>query len=58
MRTIEENLGISIDHWVRIGYEGFARGIDELGGVDMVVACPVNLRYQPPSSDYEQEMIL
>jgi LCP family protein required for cell wall assembly len=58
MRTIEENLGIHIDHWVRIGYEGFARAVDELGGVDMVVACQVNLRYRPPSSEDEQEMIL
>ena len=58
MRTIEENLGISIDHWVRIGYEGFARAVDELGGVDVVVACRVNLRYRPPSSEDEQEMIL
>jgi LCP family protein required for cell wall assembly len=58
MRTIEENLGIPIDHWVRIGYEGFARAVDELGGVDLVVACRVNLRYRPPNSDDEQEMIL
>ncbi len=58
MRTIEENLGIPIDHWVRIGYEGFARAVDELGGVDMVVACQVNLRYKPPTSEDQQEMIL
>jgi LCP family protein required for cell wall assembly len=58
MRTIKENLGIPIDHWARIGYEGFARAVDELGGVDMVVGCKVNLRYQPPDSEDEQEMIL
>ncbi|MFN2292275.1 MAG: LCP family protein [Anaerolineae bacterium] len=58
MRTIEENLGIHIDHWARVGYEGFSRAVDELGGVDMVVPCRVNLRYQPPLSDAEQEMIL
>jgi LCP family protein required for cell wall assembly len=58
MRTVEENLGIPIDHWVRVGYEGFARVVDELGGVEMVVPCRVNLRYQPPTSDTEQEMIL
>ena len=58
MRTIEENLGIPIDHWVRVGYEGFARVVDELGGVEMVVPCRVNLRYKPPTSDTEQEMIL
>lgn len=58
MRTIEENLGVPIDHWVRIGYEGFARGVDELGGVDMIVPCPVNLRYKRPTSEEQQEMIL
>ena len=58
MRTIEENLGIAIDHWVRIGYEGFARAVDELGGVDLVVACKVNLRYRPAASAAELEMIL
>ncbi len=46
MRTIEENIGIPIDHWVRVGYDGFARAVDELGGVDMIVPCPVNLRYR------------
>jgi len=58
MRTIQENLGIPIDHWVRIGYDGFGRAVDELGGVDMVVPCPVNLRYKPPTSGEEQEMFL
>jgi LCP family protein required for cell wall assembly len=58
MRTIEENLGIPIDHWIRVGYEGFARAVDELGGVDMIVPCRVNLRYKPPTSETEQEMIL
>jgi LCP family protein required for cell wall assembly len=58
MRTIEENLGIPIDHWARIGYEGFARMVDEVGGVEMVVPCRVNLRYKPPTLETEQEMIL
>ncbi len=58
MRTIEENLGIGIDHWVRIGYDGFARAVDEVGGVDMVVPCRVNLRYRPPTSQDEEEIIL
>jgi LCP family protein required for cell wall assembly len=58
MRTIEESLGIAIDHWVRIDLQGFARVVDELGGVDMAVACPVNLRYMPPTSEDEEEMNL
>jgi LCP family protein required for cell wall assembly len=58
MRTIEENLGIPIDHWVRVGYEGFARAVDELGGVDLLVPCRTNLQYKPPTSDEQQEIIL
>jgi LCP family protein required for cell wall assembly len=57
-RTIELNLGIPIDHWVRIGYSGFVNVVDELGGVEVVVPCPVNLRYKPPTSEEEQEIIL
>jgi LCP family protein required for cell wall assembly len=53
------NLGIpAIDHWARIDFEGFARVVDVLGGVEMTVACPVNLRYKPPTSDTQEEMIL
>ncbi len=56
--TILVNFGIPIDHWVRIDFTGFRRVVDELGGVDMVVPCRVNLLYQPPDSDEEEEMIL
>jgi polyisoprenyl-teichoic acid--peptidoglycan teichoic acid transferase len=56
--TIRVNFGISTDHWARVDFEGFAQVVDELGGVDMTVACPVNLRYLPPTSDEEEEMIL
>jgi LCP family protein required for cell wall assembly len=55
--TIEHNLGIHIDHWVRIDLQGFARVVDELGGVEMTVACPVNLRYMATGSA-EDEMWL
>jgi LCP family protein required for cell wall assembly len=56
--TIQINFGIPIDHWVRVDFQGFARVVDALGGVDMTVACPVNLRYKPPKSEEEEEMIL
>lgn len=56
--TIWINFGIPIDHWGRIDFQGFARVVDQLGGVDMTVTCPVNLRYQPPTSEQEQELIL
>lgn len=58
MDTIEMNFGLSLDHWVRIDFQGFTRVVDALGGVDMTVACPVNLRFKPPTSEEEEEMIL
>jgi len=58
MDTIEMNFGIPIDHWVRVDFQGFARVVDALGGVEMTVACPVNLRYKPPTSEAEEEMVL
>jgi LCP family protein required for cell wall assembly len=57
-RTIEVNFGIPIDHWARVDFNGFVRVVNELGGVDMTVACPVNLRYKRPNSEDEQEMYL
>ncbi len=50
MDTIEMHFGIPIDHWARIDFKGFQRVVDELGGVEMTVTCPVNLRYRSPSA--------
>ena len=36
-KVIERNLGITIDHWVIIDFEGFVQIIDELGGIDVYV---------------------
>jgi LCP family protein required for cell wall assembly len=58
METIKVNFGLSFDYWVRIDFWGFTRVVNALGGVDMTVACPVNLRYLPPESEEEEEMIL
>ncbi len=59
VEVLRINLGIpTIDHWVRIGFEGFAHAVDVLGGVQMTVACTVNLQYKPPTSDTQMEMIL
>lgn len=56
--TILMNFGIPIDHWVRVDLRGFARAVDELGGVDMTVACPVNLSYHPGESEDGEERLL
>jgi LCP family protein required for cell wall assembly len=58
METIRINLGIPIDHWVRIDFEGFARVVDALGGVEMTVACPVRYRLQAPESEDEPPLYL
>ncbi len=56
MRTVEANLGIPLNHWARVDFQGFTRVVDELGGVELAVACPVNLRYRAPDpNDPNQE---
>ena len=56
--TIEMNIGLPIHHWARVDFAGFTKVVDELGGINVTVACPINLRFKPPTSDEEQEMVL
>ncbi len=56
--TIEMNFGLPIHHWARVDFTGFTKVVDQLGGVDVTVPCPVNLRFKPPTSEEEQEMVL
>lgn len=42
MSTIERNFGIPIERYVRIDFSGFQDVIDALGGVDVVVDCPLD----------------
>ncbi|MDF3301570.1 LCP family protein [Streptomyces tropicalis] len=37
VRTIEANTGLHIDHYVEIGFAGFANIVDAVGGVDMTI---------------------
>jgi LCP family protein required for cell wall assembly len=37
--TIEYNLGIPIDYYARIGFDGFKSVVDVVGGVEVVVTC-------------------
>jgi LCP family protein required for cell wall assembly len=41
MSTIERNFGIPIERYVRIDFSGFQDVIDALGGVDVIVDCPL-----------------
>lgn len=40
-RVLRENLGLSFDYYVRVHFDGFVQIIDTLGGVDVVVDCPL-----------------
>jgi len=40
-RTLEENLGIRVDHCVRVDFQGFQKVVDILGGVSVEVECPL-----------------
>lgn len=37
MRTIEYNTGLHIDHYAEIGFGGFAKIVDAVGGVDITI---------------------
>lgn len=39
--TILYNLGIEIDYYARLGFDGFKKVIDTLGGVEIVNTCPL-----------------
>ena len=41
--TLEENLGLTFDHYIRIDFQGFVEVIDTLGGIDVDVQCPTEL---------------
>lgn len=39
--TILYNLGVPVDFYIRIGFDGFIELIDSLGGIDVIVNCPI-----------------
>lgn len=50
MATVRHNLGITVQHYVRVDFQGFVRIIDELGGIDIdVPADMVDARYPTAS---------
>lgn len=54
--TLEKNLGITFDYYVRIDFRGFVEVIDGLGGIDVDVACPTELWV--PSMKLSDEYLL
>lgn len=54
--TIEYNLGIPIDYYARIGFDGFQQVVDALGSVEIVNNCPLtDWRLIEPDLDPEVE---
>jgi len=52
--TVLYNLGVPVDYYVRIGFSGFKEMVDRLGGVEIVVNCPVeDWRLRDPDLDPE-----
>ena len=52
--TIEYNFGIRIHYYVRVGFTGFIRITDALGGVDVAVECPLSDTFPDPDSSTGQ----
>ncbi|MFF9277531.1 LCP family protein [Streptomyces griseosporeus] len=45
VRTVEFNTGLHIDHYVEIGFAGFANIVDAVGGVDITIDKPFKDKY-------------
>lgn len=54
--TMLYNFGIPVDYYIRIGFEGFKQAVDLLGGIEVVVNCPLtDWRLKSPELDPEVE---
>lgn len=54
--TIQNNLGIPIDHVAMVDFNGFKKIVDTLGGIDVPISCPyTDWRLVSPDRDPELE---
>lgn len=54
--TILYNLGLQIDHFAMVDFDGFRKLVDTIGGIDVPVYCPyTDWRMLDPSYDPEDE---
>lgn len=54
--TILYNLGIPIDYWAQVDFNGFVQIVDSLGGIDLAVTCGfTDFRLISPELDPEEE---
>ncbi|HET9380527.1 MAG TPA: LCP family protein, partial [Streptomyces sp.] len=52
VRTVEFNTGLHIDHYVEIGFGGFASIVDAVGGVEMDI--PQDIKDTKSGADFEK----
>ena len=52
--TIEYNLGIRVHYYALVGFDGFVKIVDALGGVDVAVECPLSDTFPDPDSSTGQ----
>jgi LCP family protein required for cell wall assembly len=56
VETVEYNLGVEIDYYVRINFQAFVDGVDLIGGIDIDVPEPID-DYCYPTPDYGCEQL-
>jgi len=49
-QTLEYNLGIRVHYYARVNFDGFKKIVDTLGGIDVVVDCPLNDTFPDPDA--------
>ncbi|MFC8867699.1 LCP family protein [Streptomyces sp. NPDC057148] len=52
VRTIEHNTGLRLDHYVEIGFAGFANIVDSVGGVEMDI--PQDIKDPKSGADFQK----
>ncbi|MEU1050700.1 LCP family protein [Streptomyces sp. NPDC005897] len=52
VRTVEHNTGLRLDHYVEIGFAGFANIVDAVGGVEMDI--PQDIKDKKSGADFQK----
>ncbi|WP_314174540.1 LCP family protein [Streptomyces winkii] len=52
VRTVEHNTGLKIDHYAEIGFGGFAKIVDSVGGVEMNI--PQDIKDKNSGADFKK----
>lgn len=56
-RVIQDNFGITIDHYAQVDHAGFVAAIDALGGVELELQCPIRDCFWGEDRDAGCEML-